>query len=599
MVAVGRMTIALYFAIAFVLSLALTPICRSGARRLGLTARPTEDRWHQQPTALLGGVAIALPTLVLGATLPLADVWLLLVCGLAIAVFGGLDDLLSFKASTKLVVQIALASLLVFFGNRLNWTASLTGDLMLTLLWVVGITNAFNLLDNMDGLCAGTAIVAGGFTLAAMAGSAPAPPVAVYLAALLGATAGFLVYNFHPASIFMGDTGSLFLGLNLATITLVAKAHGAANSGLVSATAAPVLLLLVPILDTTLVTAVRLLSGRNLSQGGRDHTSHRLVAIGLSQRYAVAVLWLLSAAGGAAALALRTFDSPSAAMVTVTLLLASMIFGVYLARIRVYDETRVSGLQRDNVTLLVADFMHKRRVAEVLLDLCLVSLSYYAAYRLRFDGPALLANFSYFLQSLPVVVAAQIVALFAVGGYRGAWHQFGMMDAVVFAKGIFLGALSAQTILLYVYRFGGYSRAVFVIYAVLLLVLLCASRASFRLLSEFALRRQAVGRRCVVYGTGSASVATIREAFGDRPLRFVGFIDDDPRQNRARVSGYSVLGNFSKLWQLVEGREVDCVVLNTRGFDADRLRALEAHCQSCDVELLRLQINVKPVVAAS
>ncbi|MEO8070991.1 MAG: hypothetical protein ABI652_06285 [Acidobacteriota bacterium] len=594
------MKIATYLVAAFLLSLGLTPICRSFARRLGLVSRPQQDRWHHKPTALFGGVAIALPTLALGATLPFSEVWQLLACGTLIAVFGCIDDLLSLKPSTKLVIQIAVASVLVFFGYRLGWTDSLTGDLMLTLLWIVGITNAFNLLDNMDGLCAGTAIVAGLFTLLGMIGYDPTAPAVLYLAALLGATAGFLVYNFHPATIFMGDTGSLFLGLNLAAITLIARSHGASDTSLVSATAAPVLLLLVPILDTTLVTAARLLSGRKPSQGGRDHSSHRLVAIGLSQRSAVGVLWLLSAAGGAVAVALRSFDSSLMASATVAMLLASIIFGVYLARIRVYDDdVHRSTLRKGNVTLIVADFVQKRRVAEVLLDLVLVSLAYYTAYHLRFDAYTLAENYRYFLQSLPVVVAVQIIALFAVGGYRGAWRQFGMMDAVVFVKAIFLGALSAQIILLYAYRFESYSRAVFVIYAVVLLVLLCTSRASFRLIGEFVLRQREVGQRCVVYGTGSASLATIREAFGDRPLRFVGFVDDDPRQRRSRLSGYPVLGDYGKLRAMVESRELDCVVLNTHVFDVDRLQALEAICQERGVSLLRLHVNVKPFVAAS
>jgi UDP-GlcNAc:undecaprenyl-phosphate GlcNAc-1-phosphate transferase len=591
----------LYFLGALAMSLVLTPLCRMVARRLGLTAKPKEDRWHQQATAMFGGVAIVLPTLILGATLGTQDVWQLIACAGAIAAFGFVDDLLSLKPSTKLVVQIVVTSALLFFGYRLGWTESLVGDTMLTLFWIVGITNAFNLLDNMDGLCAGTALVAGSFLLAGIAGDPANMPAALYLSALLGATAGFLVYNFHPASIFMGDTGSLFLGLNLAAVTLVAKSHGASGSGGVLPTmAVPVLLLLVPILDTTLVTAVRLLSGRRPSQGGRDHTSHRLVAIGLSQRTAVLTLWALSAAGGGAAILVQQFDASWGGILTMGLLIAVVLFAVFLARIRVYDDAHFKRLREGSVTPLVAEFMHKRRVAEVLLDLCLITLAYYTAYQLRFDDVnVLLNNYPLFLKSLPIVVAVQIIALFIVGGYRGVWHQFGMMDAVVFVRGVFLGAVAAQIGILYAYRFESYSRAVFAIYAGLLLLLLCGARASFRLLGEFAQRRRAVGQRCVVYGTGSASLATIREAFGELPLRFVGFIDDDPRQRRLRVSGYSVLGDFARLLEMIEREELDCVVLNTRIIDVERLAELEAACTRRSVSLLRLHVNVKPFVAVS
>ena len=140
---------------------------------------------------------------------------------------------------------------------------------------------------------------------------------------------------------------------------------------------------------------------------------------------------------------------------TLTFLLAMVIFGVYLARIRVYD-AELALLKGETFTPVVVNFMYKRRVAEVLLDLCLISLAYYTAYRLRFEGSLLLDNYPYFLQSLPVVLTAQLLAIFVVGGYRGGWRHFGMMDAVVFAKGVFIGSLVAQLVLLYAYRFEGY-----------------------------------------------------------------------------------------------------------------------------------------------
>src|SRR6185295_2580999 len=218
-------TLAVYFALSMVSSLVLTPVCRTAAHRLGFIARPKDDRWHKRPTALFGGVAIVATVLAAGLIIgPSAELWQLLVCGTVIAAFGCVDDVMSLKASTKLIAQITVASLLLFFGFHLQWTESMVGDSLLTLFWVIGITNAFNLLDNMDGLCAGTALIGGGFLLVVfVTGGAGASPPALYLAALLGATAGFLVYNFNPASIFMGDTGSLFLGLNIAALTLLAN----------------------------------------------------------------------------------------------------------------------------------------------------------------------------------------------------------------------------------------------------------------------------------------------------------------------------------------------------------------------------------------
>ena len=592
--------LATYFVTALAISLVLTPICRAAAHRLGFVAKPTDDRWHKRPTALFGGVAIATTVLALGLWIgPDPRLWQLIGCGALIASFGFVDDLMSLKASTKLIVQITVASILLFFGYRLHWTSSLVGDAMLTLFWIVGITNAFNLLDNMDGLCGGTTLIAGAFLLAGLvSGGGGGQASTIYLAALLGATTGFLVYNAHPASIFLGDTGSLFLGLNFAALTL-ARPEARGEAGLMSVVAAPVLLLLVPIFDTTLVTAARVLSGRRPSQGGRDHSSHRLVAVGLSESRAVTTLWALAAAGGMISLMLQRGDVGLGGIAALTFLLAMMLFAVYLARIRVYDDPDASMIKGLPVTPLVANFMYKRRVTEVMLDLCLIPLAY-TAYRLRFEGSLFTTNYQFFIQSLPVVIAAQLLALFVVGGYRGTWRHFGMMDAVVFGKGVVLGAAAAQMAILYLYRFESYSRAVFVIDAALLMLLLSGSRASFRLVAEFILRRSSIGQRCVIYGTGGASLGTIREAFGaDVSLKIVGFIDDDPLHRRMRVSGYSVLGDHAQLMGLIERREVDCVVLNTPVVSVERLQELERQCGAQEIDLLRLHVHLKPLSAAA
>jgi UDP-GlcNAc:undecaprenyl-phosphate GlcNAc-1-phosphate transferase len=588
-----------YLVVSFGASLALTPVCRFVSHRAGYVAKPREDRWHHRPTALFGGLAIALVATTAGLTIHgLGSAVALIWCAALLAGFGFVDDILTLKPSTKLIAQIIIASVLLFFGFRLQWMESMIGDAMLTLFWIVGLTNALNLLDNMDGLCAGTALIASAFTLAAIVGASGVTPLALYIAALMGATAGFLVYNKHPASIFMGDTGSLFLGVNLAAIPLVGQAR-AHSSGLLPVIAAPVLPLLLPIFDTVLVTAVRLLSGRRPSQGGRDHSSHRLVAIGLSERRAVVTLWTLAAAGGVISVLLQRRDASLGIIAALIFLIAMVIFAVYLARVRVYDDADFAVLKGESITPLVANFMYKRRVAEVLLDLLLIPIAYYTAYRLRFEGPQFGVNYHLFIESLPVVLASQLLALFIVGGYRGTWRYFGMMDAVVFAKSVLLGTVAAEIVILYVYRFESYSRSVFVIDAVLLFLLLAGTRASFRLVGEFVLRRTATGQRCVIYGTSGASLATIREAFGGSALKMIGFIDDDPLHRHIRIGGYSVVGASADLLELVRQGELDCVVLNTPLLDAERLQELEACCLERDVHILRLQVQLKRVSAAS
>ena len=580
-------------------ALALVPLCRFLAFRLRLVAQPKLDRWHKRPTPMLGGIAIAIPPLAGAGFLAPAELLLpLLCCGLMFVV-GLTDDIWQLKPATKLIAEIGLASVLLFFGYRLNWFESYTLDALLTLAWLVGITNALNLLDNMDGLCAGIATIV---TVALLIGIYPVTgPSAntMFLSMLAGSTIGFLIFNYHPASIFMGDSGALFLGLSLATISLQLPREAGGASNVLSVMAAPLLVLLIPIFDTTLVTLSRIFSGRRPSQGGRDHSSHRLVAIGLPERTAVLVLWTLAALGGAVGLALQVPSPDGSLIAAVLFVLAMIVFAAYLARVRVYDE-QDSRLRRHGVTVFVVRLMHKRRVLEVLLDASLVAIAYYSAYRLRFEGLEYSEFFTSFISSLPLVLGVQMVAFFVVGVYRGVWRLFGLMDGVVLAKGVLMGTLVQMTLILFLYRFEHYSRGVFVIYASLLLLFIGGSRASFRLISEFVGRRRQ-GERLIVYGAGNGGSLVARELLnGDHAsYRMLGFIDDDPDKRRMRVQGYPVLGGYDSLASLVRGGAVDVVVISTRLIDAGKLQELEQLCATHRVNLQRLHFRLEQITAAS
>jgi UDP-GlcNAc:undecaprenyl-phosphate/decaprenyl-phosphate GlcNAc-1-phosphate transferase len=591
------------FLLALAISLAAVPVCRAVSRRLGRVAHPRDDRWHRRPVALFGGVGISVA--LFGTAIGIGlhrEVPVLLACAFVVFLVGLVDDVLSLKPSTKLIVEIALASALLFFGHRLNWLHSITLDSFLTLVWVVGMTNAFNLLDNMDGLCAGVALVVGAaFIVDLSQRGAFVPGEARYLAILLGATLGFLVYNFHPASIFMGDSGSLLLGFSFAALTLSATPEASAKSNLLSIVAAPVLVLLIPIFDTTLVTVSRMLSGRSASVGGRDHSSHRLVAIGLSERAAVGVLWLLAAIGGLIGVATRHVSQSWSMLAILIFVLAMMLMAIYLARIRVYEGDDARLLREGTVTPLVVDFMYKRRVAEVLLDFCLVSIAYYAAYRLRFEGEDFAKNFDSLRLTLPIVLASQMIAFFVVGLYRGTWRYFGLTDAVVVVKGALGGSAAALLILLYSYRFISYSRTVFAIYAMLVIALVTLSRASFRLIGEFVQGQRHGGRRTIIYGAGDGGAFAIRELMGqtDEHVRILGFIDDDPRKTGTRLQGYRVLGDADALTALIAGGQVDSVVISARTMPADRIDALAGLCQEHQVGVSKLFVGLEPVDTAN
>jgi len=598
-------TIGAPFALALALSLVIVPLCRTLAVRFKYVATPREDRWHRRPVALFGGVAIAATLFSCAAGFGvLTALPLISIAGALMFLVGFVDDAISLKPATKLIAQIALASALLFFDYRLNWVDSITLDLLLSLVWIVGLTNAFNLIDNMDGLCAGVALIVGLSLLVDLlpgAAGTNALAEARYLAILLGAIGGFLVYNMHPASIFMGDSGSLLLGFTFAAVTVSTGHQTPIRSDILSIVAAPALVLLFPIFDTTLVTLSRWLSGRRASQGGRDHSSHRLVAIGLSERRAVMVLWLLAAIGGMLGIGISKLGQNwPVLLVASAFLIAMVLFAAYLAGVRVYDDDQIREPQ-NTFTPIMIEFMHKRRVAEVLLDVSLVVLCYYAAYRLRFEDPEdFMLNFPTFVRSLPVIVGAQMVSFFAVGVYRGLWRHFGMVDTLVVARGVFFGVASALLVILGVYRFFAYSRTVFAIYAILLLIAVTLSRASFRLVGEFMQRQRQSGRRVVIYGAGDDGGLVIREILssgGD--VKIVGFIDDDPRKAGVRVMGYPVLGGYSALTILLTASSVDAIVISDPRLEADRLTAIRTLCSRHRVALTRLLFGLEELVVTT
>jgi len=272
--------------LAFVVAVGLTPLVHRIARRAGWVAIPESDKWHDTPTTLFGGVAIfvgAAVVLSLGgghAAFPPA-VWagagLLFVAGMV-------DDLSGLGPATKLILQVGSAALVVASGLLFAPGASLWVSVPLTLVWVLGLTNALNLLDAMDGMAASVATLAA-VLFGVVAGLQGQWLLASEAAVLAGATAGFLVYNVAPAHIFMGDCGSLVLGYGLAILGLGVQGTGSASSALV-----PVLILAVPIFDTTFVSVTRTLRGTSVANGGVDHTMHRLVRLGWSERESMLLL---------------------------------------------------------------------------------------------------------------------------------------------------------------------------------------------------------------------------------------------------------------------------------------------------------------------
>lgn len=572
------------------LSVVLTIVVRGGSRKVGLVANPREDRWHKKPTPMLGGAAIYLAFLV--AFLLFApkagNSFAILVGGTLLFVIGLIDDVVTIKPYAKLVAQLIAASIVVSFGVHLPWGDYQWINDVLTIFWLVGITNAINLLDNMDGLAGGVSTIACVFlTITFLINGQSAEAV---LPAILGAAAlGFLFFNFNPASIFMGDSGSLFLGFVLSATALLADT-GRVRS-LTSVLLTPVLILMIPIFDTCMVTITRRLSGRPISQGGRDHTSHRLVALGVSERRAVVMLYMFAAGSGVLALLVRVLETSLVLLLVPAFALGVIFVGLYVGKVRIYDdETEATGFKLINA---VADFSYKRRVFEVLLDVVLVALAYYGAYVLRWDGHLPEEQLAIFLKTLPMLIIIEMSAFLFGGVYRGLWHYAAVDDLLVIVKSVMSGAVVSTLVVFASYWFRGPSRAVFLLNLLLLLVFTITSRLSFRLLRALIIGNgngRAEGEPVLIYGAGEGGELLIREILNNPDHRYapVGFIDDDGRKTGKLIHGYRIFDS-TELPNLIRAYGISEVLISSFKVPEAKLEVL----RRMGVGLKKLSIRIE------
>ncbi len=321
----------LIFIVALVFSVVGTPLARRLALANGVVDTPSSRKVHKEPTPLLGGAAIyiafVLALALFGGRQEIRQLVGILLGATLISVVGMVDDVRGLPPALKLAAQVVAACILPLSGLSVKLFPVEALNVALTIFWTVGITNALNLLDNMDGLSGGiAAIAAAHFLLLAAMNTPPQILVGALSAALLGACVGFVRYNFNPASIFMGDTGSLFIGFVLAALGIKLRFLG--NTYVIT-WMVPVVVLLLPIFDTSLVFVSRLRRGLNpLTTPGKDHISHRLVALGFTRREAVLICWLVASTVGMVATFLTEAGFAEAYTVAGVLLIG-FVYGIW------------------------------------------------------------------------------------------------------------------------------------------------------------------------------------------------------------------------------------------------------------------------------
>lgn len=576
------------FLLSLILSFVLTPLIIRIANRYGFIVEPREDRWHKKHTALLGGVGIflafAIPFFIF---VPLDRLSIgIIICMTIIFILGLFDDIFRASPQIKIVVQLAVAIIAIVFGITVRIIPHPFLAIPLTILWIVGISNALNILDNMDGLSAGISfIAASSIFIYSIFYNLTLP--AILSVILAGSTLGFLKYNFNPAKIFMGDCGSLFLGFSLAVITIAGTWRTVTN--LVLALMVPLATMIIPIFDVALVTFNRSGHGQEIFKGGRDHSSHRLVFLGISDKNAVVVLMTISALFSVIAIVFTRINFILALLILTLMVVALMFFGIFLGEVKVYEKKIKEIYKRSLIINRV--LLYKKQILQIIVDIILVVVAYFSSYLLRYEGMIDPWNLSLIEKSLPLILLIKLLLFTLFGLYQGEWRYIGMNDLIKIFQATFLGSLASVFMLVFLYRFEGFSRFVLINDFLITFLLIAGVRSLIRLLKEYfssslISSRKTKGRPILIMGAGDAGELLIRELKNNPKLGYtpVGFIDDDPEKLGKVIHGMKVLGNRKDISELVKKHNVKKIIIAILSVDQDKFQEIFKTCDEMSIE---------------
>jgi len=606
-------TYGILFLLGLLSSVAITPAVRRFALRIRVVDMPGGRRVHSTPTPRLGGVAVyvslglslGIGSLLAGtAVFSVENGWrcvALAVAATAITAVGVFDDAFSLSPRSKLAAEILAGIITVaagyqidaVFGLRLGWLAP-----PLTVFWVVAVVNAVNMVDGLDGLATGTCLIVG-TTLLFVSGYRHENSVA-FLAVFCGVLAGFLRYNFTPAKIFLGDSGSLLLGFLIAVLGIESAYKAAVSEAII----VPILALGLPLTEIT-VTVIRrflkvirvglpngnegryryILSRPAIFAADEEHIHHRLVALGFSGLSAVLLLYAVSATLCGAALYFihgRPIDHLA------TLLAVAVIGAVALAQLR-YEEFRV--LKRGLLLpMLDLDPSLRRRVS-IIADLIFAAVAYFSASLA--EGYAGAPSF------LILIIPAIQVGCFVLGGlYRRSYRYGGTEDFLVMLRVLVFASAAAWFTAWAICGWGNPSVGVLVIDDYVLMTWVLGSRLAFRVVDRAFTNQRTSEHRALIFGTGASACLAMEHIRSDPSLglRVVGFVDDDERT----PGGYLLAGlpilKVQELEALPKHSEFDELVLAPReGCDEARLSEILARCREAKIGIRRFSIGYDEV----
>src|SRR6266851_911229 len=591
---------------AALISYLLAPLAGWFGIGVGAVDLPGPRKIHQRPIPRSGGLAVIASVCVVAAAaywLVPAALWPMtrrLAAGVGLGllpiVFVSIwDDIKPLRSGPKFLAHVIGATIAVMCGITLNGDIHLFGHTIaigmlaapLSVLWIVGATNAFNIVDGLDGLSAGLALIAA-ISLACVFMIAGQTGTAAGVLVVAGALAGFLPHNTYPARMFLGDTGAASVGFCLAAFAL----RGGATLSAGFATILPVFVLGLPIAETLISMARRLLrklvqkNAGGVFEADGNHMHHRLLGLGIDHPRVVLILYGAGLVLASAALVSMLMTARDAAMLVVALLLAG-VFGINRLG---YDEF---ALIRNGTAMRVYEVpVFNRSMFVVFVDLLLVATATCCALGLKTDIWEFATMRTPAIAMIAVLAPVTVTVFSWMGLYRGTWRLAGVEDFVRLCFGV-LGATLVAFMVESTFASASTSISVFVIYALVKVAFSIGSRGSYQILDASHRRARAEGAPALIYGAGRKGASALRELLADfaAPLRPVGFIDDDLGKSGKVINGVPVVGSGRTLEKAIRRFAAGAVVIAADALPASRVAQIGELCERMGIALLRMEIS--------
>jgi UDP-GlcNAc:undecaprenyl-phosphate GlcNAc-1-phosphate transferase len=507
-----------------------------------------------------------------------------------------IDDIRPVGPRKKFLAHFVGASVAVALGVSLGPEIHLLGSAIrigplavpLSILWIVGVTNAFNFIDGLDGLSAGLALISA-VSMAAVFMIVGEPHMGGVVLVLAGALAGFLPYNAHPARMFLGDTGATAIGFSLAIFAL--KGGSTLTSGF--AALLPVFMLGLPIADT-FITMARRVVGRlekrdtSVFEPDRNHIHHRLLALGVDHGSAVLILYCAGLVLAVAAFVSIFLNAREAGLFVVALLVAGFI-GVHRLG---YDE--FAFIRRGTVLKVYEMPAVKRGMFIVFIDVFLAIVTTYLAYALKTDRWSLTEIRGPLFDLATTLAPITVLVFWWSDMYRGSWRVAGLYELTKVARAVTITTAIGAVVVSLVSH-ASYPVSLYVIYGVVSLALTASMRASYVVLETTCLRASHQGTPVLVYGAGDSGVMAVAELFRDQSsgLRPIGFIDDDLSKRGRTVSGLPVFGTLHQIDEVIRAHSAAAVLISSVKIPEDRVAKVADACSQAGVSVFRLNVQVE------